>query len=138
MIENIASDHPTATRLTLNRYSRTDIAQLIAPLRLKSCDTLFVTVTEQGESSLRYLPIYIKSNGFVDVCSDHLISDEWKDKTIGISYQYFKQAMREGWAVYLAYCSKPSVWHDFDAVPWQYEADRVIISADTCDWKLNH
>jgi hypothetical protein len=71
MIENIASDYPTATELTLNRYSRADIAQLIAPLRLKSLDRLFVTVTEQGESSLRYLPIYIKSNGFVSVCSDY-------------------------------------------------------------------
>jgi hypothetical protein len=74
----------------------------------------------------------------VDFNSDYLNCDGRGNEIIHVSHQYFKQAMRDGWSVYLAYCSKPSAWHDFNAVPWQYEADRVIISADPCDWKLSH
>jgi hypothetical protein len=75
------------------------------------------------------------TDGVVSFDSDHLDS---LGKTINVSHEYFKQALRDGWSVYMAYCSKPTVWFDYEPVAWQYETDRVIISADTCDWKLSH
>jgi hypothetical protein len=125
MIANITSDHPTETAMTL-----------------KVGEPLLVVLTPylpanawwgERKGILTLLP-----DGVIDLNSDYLKCDGRGNEVTNVSYQYFKQAMRDGWSVYLAYCSKPSVWHDFNAVPWQYEPDRVIISADTCDWKLSH
>jgi hypothetical protein len=71
-------------------------------------------------------------DGVVDLNSDHINSG----KTIGVSREYFKQAIRDGWSVYLAYCSKPTVWYEFEAVAWRYEPDRVIIPVDRSDFVL--
>jgi hypothetical protein len=75
------------------------------------------------------------TDGVIEFNSDHIDS---LGKTINVSHEYFKQALRDGWSVYMAYCAKPTVWYDFNPVAWGYESDRVIISADTCDWKLSH
>jgi hypothetical protein len=128
---------------TLSRSTRNPPnAPIATELTLKVGEPLLVVLTpyspknawwQERKGILTLLP-----DGIVDLNSDYLNGEGRGNEIIHVSHQYFKQAMREGWSVYLAYCSKPTVWHDFNAVPWQYDPDRVIISADTCAWKLSH
>jgi hypothetical protein len=129
--------------MTTQKQSCTPIKHHAATeLTLKVGKPLLVVLTPYSQKNawwgerkgiLKLLP-----DGVIDFNSDYLSCDGRGNEIIHVSHQYFKKAMCDGWSVYLAYCSKPTAWYDFNPVPWQYEADRVIISADTCDWQLNH
>jgi hypothetical protein len=124
-LSNSPPDTSTATELTLKVGE--PLLFVLTPYSPKNA------WWQERKGILTLLP-----DGVVDLNSDYLSCDGRGNEIINVSHQYFKQAMREGWSVYMACCAKPTIWYDFNPVPWQYEPDRVIISADSCDWKLHH
>lgn len=84
---------------------------------------------------------WINRKGILSLLADGVIAyhcDRFDSigETVNVSHQYFKQAMRDGWSVYMAYCSKPTVWFEYEPVAWGYESDGVIIPVEPSNFVL--
>ena len=80
-------------------------------------------------------------NGSIDWNSDHLNSNEPNlTKPTELSKEYFKQALRDDWDAFFAYSGeRDRSWYEIDfGRDWKYEADRVIIPVNSCDFRLGY
>jgi hypothetical protein len=72
----------------------------------------------------------LRMNSLIDWNSDHLLSNEPnKVKPSEMSKEYFIQALRADWEIYLAYCHETNRrWFEPDfRRDWEYPEGRVII-----------